>query len=87
MCGILCPFFGAIADASQKVGLDIDLQAEMPFHPLGLRFAQIWVSRWSKGGYSVEYTDSLTLFEFINDYVLISSMVNKEAEEIKNNSK
>ena len=87
MCGILCPFFGAIADASQKVGLDINLQAEMPYHPLGLRYAQILVSRWSKGGYSVEYTDNLTLFEFINDYMLIIAMMNQEAEDIKNNSK
>lgn len=87
MCSILCPFFGAIADASQKVGLDINLQAEMPYHPLGLRYAQIWLSRCSKGGCSVEYTDSLTLFEFINDYMLIIAMINNEAEEIKNNSK
>ena len=87
MCGILCPFFGAIADASQKVGLDINLQAEMPYHPLGLRYKQIELSRWSKGGYSVEYTDNLTVFEFINDYMLIIAMMNKEAEEIKNHSK
>jgi len=59
----------------------------MPYHPLGLRYKQIELSRWSKGGYSVEYTDNLTLFEFINDYMLMIAMMNQEAEEIKNHSK
>ena len=67
---LLHTFFAICSNTEGKVESDITEQANNLFHPVGLRKAQFELGIYSKGSYSVEYTDKMSVCDFLNDYLI-----------------
>lgn len=71
---LLHTFFGRYSRGEEEVESDITEQANNLFHPVGLRKAQFELGIYSKGSYSVEYTDKMSVCDFLNDYLIFRYM-------------